>query len=68
MYNVNEYYMLYTLCLAQLNDIKTRLQQGLSFTKEEAQAQLKIVDAVFNLAAGAAIHNGYKENTTSCLV
>lgn len=48
---------LYSLCFIQLVEIRSTLERKVQegFSKEEIRAQLEIVNALFGLAAGAAV-------------
>lgn len=62
--------ILFTLCFIQLQEIKDRLYNRNPFnpSKEETIARLKIVDSLFELAAGAAIKREMKRGSTRALV
>lgn len=57
--------MLVILCHQHLLDIKNRLQARRAFrpTKEEARAQLQIVEKLFELAAGAAVTRNMRKSS-----
>lgn len=48
--------LLYTLCFVHLTEMRNRLQRRTTlFNKEEGKAQLEIANAIYALAAGAAV-------------
>lgn len=61
---------LFSLCYIQLLEIKNRLdgRRPLSPTHDEAHAQLKIVECLFELAAGAAVRKKLGREQTKALV
>lgn len=52
---------IYEICYAQLQMTKQLVQEraATGFSRDEADAHLKVVGAIFDLAAGAAIANRY---------
>lgn len=59
--------LLFSLCFSQLLDIKDTLKKRNTIIKEEVNAQFKIVDSLFNLAAGAAMENQMPSLQTTAL-
>lgn len=67
-YTIND--ILYTLCYTQLLEIRSNLKKRAKyqFTREQCEAQKKIIRSLFELAAGAAMSNRMRWTTTDALV
>lgn len=65
----NDDYVLYNVCYTNLLEIRMRTKKYQEYpTKAEALAQLAICEAIFELAAGAAVRQKMKKYLTDALV
>lgn len=62
--------LLFTFCIMHLEHIKKGFKDQRPFepSKAEAQAHLKIINSLYELAAGAAVRNRLKKRFTDALV
>ena len=56
--------LVFSLCLAQLVDMKNNLGKRTQFKREERIAYLKIAEAAFGLAAGAEVTTNMRRGCT----